>query len=68
MQLANVLGMALGTGLGGSLLTLTAAAGHSTAVGIATVDALALAAGVLGLLAARGLSETRSPSLRAESS
>ena len=60
-QLANVLGTALGTGIGGSLVMLATASGaHSTRIGIALVDASAIAAALLALLTARGL-PTRPP-------
>ena len=55
MQLANVLGAALGTGVGGGLLALATSAGHSTAFGIGVADAFALAVGLLGLAAAARL-------------
>jgi MFS family permease len=55
-QLANVLGTALGTGIGGTLVTLANAwAAHSTRIGIALVDAGAIVAALLALLSARGL-------------
>jgi MFS family permease len=55
LQLANVLGTALGTGVGGALLALASAGGRSTALGIAAADAFALGAAVLGLAAAARL-------------
>lgn len=55
MQLANVLGTAVGTGLGGGLLALTTTAGYSTGAGIAVAAVCALALGFLGLAAAARL-------------
>ena len=55
MQLANVLGVALGTGVGGGLLALATSAGYSTALGIGAADAFALVIGFLGLAAAARL-------------
>jgi MFS family permease len=52
MQLANVLGTALGTGVGGAVLARVAASGGSTTRAIALTDALAL----LAAIAAIGLS------------
>jgi MFS family permease len=52
MQLANVFGTALGTGMGGGLLALAASAGYPTAIGIGAADAFALAVGLVGLGAA----------------
>jgi MFS family permease len=55
-QLAFVLGTALGTGIGGAIVALAAAsAAYSTRVGVATVDASAIAAAALALLTARRL-------------
>jgi len=55
-QLANVLGTAVGTGVGGAILVVMAGlATSSTRAGIALVDATAIAASMLGVLAARGL-------------
>lgn len=59
LQLANVLGVALGTGLGGATLTLATAAGGSQAFGIALIDAAMIAAASLGLAAARRLPSRR---------
>jgi hypothetical protein len=55
LQLANVLGTAMGTGVGGGLLALVTATGRSTALGIAAADVFALVVGMLGLAAANGL-------------
>lgn len=52
LQLANMLGTALGTGVGGGLLALATAAGRPTALGIGAADLFALSVGVLGLAAA----------------
>jgi MFS family permease len=55
-QLSNVLGTAMGTGVGGAIVALAAAAPtNSTRTGIALVDACAIAATMIGLLTARGL-------------
>jgi MFS family permease len=55
-QVANVLGTALGTGVGGAIVALAAALpAHSTRSGIALVDASAIAAAMLALLATRRL-------------
>lgn len=55
-QLAFVLGTALGTGIGGTMVALaTTSAAHSTRTGIAVVDASAIAATMLALLTARAL-------------
>ena len=52
-QLLFVLGIALATGLGGTVVALTtSSAAHSTATGIILVDAGAIAAAALGLLTA----------------
>ena len=54
LQLANVLGVALGTGLGGAILWMAAA--HATQpLGIACVDATAVLAAGLGIVTARRL-------------
>jgi len=50
LQLANVLGVAFGTGVGGAALSLTTALGGSQALGIALVDGLMLVATLVGLL------------------
>ena len=54
MQLANVLGTAIGTGVGGAVLARLVARGGATAIAIWITDGLALAAALAGLaLAAR---------------
>jgi MFS family permease len=53
LQLSSVLGIALGTGVGGAILAGATALGRSTAWAIAALDALALLGVVLGLAAAR---------------
>jgi MFS family permease len=52
LQLANVLGIALGTGTAGAVLAIAAAGGVSTSVAIATSDALMLTGALAGLVAA----------------
>jgi len=59
MQIANTLAIALGTGLGGDLLARAAGAGRPVVEGIALVDAAALVACALALVAARGVLERR---------
>jgi len=54
MQLANVLGVAIGTGLGGATLWLASTHGAPT-LGIACVDAGAVLAAALGVVTARRL-------------
>jgi MFS family permease len=51
LQLANVLGVALGTGIGGATLGVLTAAGRSQAFAIAGIDAMMVAAAGLGLAA-----------------
>ena len=51
LQLANVLGVALGTGAGGAALGLLTAAGKSHAFAIAGIDAMMVAAAGLGIIA-----------------
>jgi MFS family permease len=59
-QLANVLGSALGTGVGGAIVALaTTWPAHSARTAIALVDATAIAAATVALLAARGLPAAR---------
>jgi len=52
MQLASVLGSALGTGLGGVIIAFAVAAGSSTGSGIAAVDILVIALTGLAILTA----------------
>lgn len=55
-QLSNVLGTALGTGVGGAIVALsTATPGLAIDTAIAVVDATAIVVAALGLVAARGL-------------
>lgn len=63
LQLAWALGIALGTGLGGTLVATTVAGGGTTAAGIARVDAMTLAA-----LLVAGLAATRLPRVAADAS
>ena len=66
LQLANVLGVAFGTGFGGAALGLATALGGTEAFGIALVDALMLVAALAGLFAAgRSGLPARSPVLGA---
>jgi MFS family permease len=65
LQLANVLGIALGTGVGGAALQLALGAGWGQARGLLAVDVVMVAAGVLGLLAAgRARDEPVDPAAR----
>jgi len=59
MQIANALAIALGTGIGGELIARVAQGGRSAALGIGLVDAAALVACALALVAMRGVSETK---------
>ncbi|HEV7730668.1 MAG TPA: MFS transporter [Candidatus Binatia bacterium] len=59
MQIANALAIALGTGLGGDLLARLAADGGTVAMGIASVNAAAVAAGLVALVAMRGVAEAK---------
>jgi MFS family permease len=52
MQLANVLGMAVGTGVGGGLFSFMTAAGFSMAVAVAIVEVSALGVAIVGIAAA----------------
>jgi MFS family permease len=51
LQLANVLGTAVGTGLGGAVLAQLRAGGESPALAIAVADTVAVAMAVLGIAA-----------------
>lgn len=55
MQLANVLGVALGTGFGGAIVALGTTAGHPSPLAIGIVDLVAIAMAAFALAAARGL-------------
>jgi MFS family permease len=55
MQLANVLGIAVGTGLGGACLALVTGAGGSVRSGIALVDAITAAGALLAIFCATRL-------------
>lgn len=55
-QLANVLGTALGTGIGGAIVAAQSARSPgSIGIGVAVIDAIAIAAALVALLAARQL-------------
>jgi MFS family permease len=55
LQLANVLGVALGTGVGGAMLEIFTAAGQSRAFAIALIDATMVGVAGLALAATRRL-------------
>ena len=55
LTLADVLGMALGTGLGGAALGLAVSSGWGRRTGLALGSALALVAAVLAVVASRGV-------------
>ena len=55
MQLANVLGVALGTGFGGAIVALGTSAGRPSPLAIGIVDLVAIAMAAFALAAARGL-------------
>lgn len=55
LQLADTLGVALGTGLGGAALALALSAGAGRRVGIAAADVIALLAAAAAIAATRGL-------------
>jgi MFS family permease len=59
MQLANVLGMAVGTGVGGALFGFATASGYSTAIAIALVETCGVVTGILGLGAAFRLASVK---------
>lgn len=52
LQLANVLGVAFGTGVGGAMLATATSMGSSQAVGIAAIDAVMVAVAIVGAIAA----------------
>jgi MFS family permease len=52
LQLANVLGVAFGTGLGGAMLAIATSSGGSEASGIAAIDAVMVAVALLGAVVA----------------
>ena len=56
LRLTEVLGIALGAGVGGAAVAFAEAAGRSTSTGIAAAFALTLGGGFVGLLCARNLS------------
>lgn len=60
MQLANVLGVALGTGLGGAALAVLTAAAQPRALAIGLVDAITVLAAALAVVSARRLPGRRS--------
>jgi MFS family permease len=68
MQLSDVLGMAVGTGLGGAAVAVGERAGADPRPGVAVAFALALGAGILACFASRRLpsasseADDRSPS------
>jgi MFS family permease len=55
LQLANVLGVALGTGVGGATLGLVTAAGQSHAFAVAAIDVMMVGVAGLGLAATKRL-------------
>lgn len=59
MQLSDVLGMAVGTGLGGAAVAIGERTGASPRPGVAVAFTLALTAGVLAVAAARRLPQTQ---------
>lgn len=62
MQLGNVLGVALGTGLGGAILNMAPSSNGTQVIGIALVDISAVIAAGLGAVAASRLPARRSGS------
>jgi MFS family permease len=59
LQLTDTLGMALGTGVGGSIVAFGAASGWARSTSIGLVDALMAAVGVMAVVAARRLPHRR---------
>ena len=59
LNLADVLGSAMGIGIGGALISAAVTLGWSLAVGLATAFALTAAAAVVGLLISRQLPDSR---------
>ena len=57
VQLGNVLGVALGTGLGGAILALVTSVGQPTAVGIALVDLVTATVAAVGIATAHRMAE-----------
>jgi MFS family permease len=55
LQLADTLGVALGTGLGGVALSVAVAGGASSRLGIAAADVIAITAALVAIAATRGL-------------
>jgi MFS family permease len=55
LQLTDTLGMALGTGVGGSIVAFGAASGWARSTSIGLVDALMVAVGIVAVVAARRL-------------
>jgi len=55
LQLANVLGVALGAGVGGALVAIASPGGQPSRLGIAGVDLLMAVAAVFAIAAAQGL-------------
>jgi hypothetical protein len=53
MQLSDMLGTALGTGLGGAAVAISVEAGSSRRAGVAVAFALTLVAGVVGVAVSR---------------
>ena len=63
LQLADVLGVALGTGIGGAALALAVGNGWGRRPGLAMADAIALGAALVALVASRELPTSRSPAV-----
>jgi MFS family permease len=60
LQLANVLGVAFGTGAGGAMLAIATSTGASEASGIAAIDAVMVAVAIVGAMAAGRARSARS--------